>query len=298
MESQYEVVARELRMLILSGELRPGERVPSVREISRRWGIAIATATKVIAVLRDAGLVESKVGSGTVVAVSRRPSARREGRAVLTTGQVLRAAVLVADGEGIAAVSMRRVAVELGVGTMSLYRHVQSKDELLTEMVDAVFGEYELPDPGPAGWRPKLELIARRQWELCRRHLWLAATVSFTRPLLVPNLTAQTEWTLRAIDGLGLPTEVCVREALSLHGLVIAAARAMADEVEAEQETGVSLDRWWLDKQRRADALLADGRFPLLAAVPGDAVADLSELFEYSLARHLDGVEVLVSRSG
>nr|WP_272956501.1 TetR/AcrR family transcriptional regulator C-terminal domain-containing protein [Kribbella solani] len=165
-------------------------------------------------------------------------------------------------------------------------------------MVDAVFGEYELPDPGPAGWRPKLELIARRQWELCRRHLWLAATVSFTRPLLVPNLTAQTEWTLRAIDGLGLPTEVCVREALSLHGLVIAAARAMADEVEAEQETGVSLDRWWLDKQRRADALLADGRFPLLAAVPGDAVADLSELFEYSLARHLDGVEVLVSRSG
>lgn len=285
-------------MLILSGELRPGERVPSVREISRRWGIAIATATKVIAVLRDAGLVESKVGSGTVVAVSRRPSARREGRAVLTTGQVLRAAVLVADGEGIAAVSMRRVAVELGVGTMSLYRHVQSKDELLTEMVDAVFGEYELPDPGPAGWRPKLELIARRQWELCRRHLWLAATVSFTRPLLVPNLTAQTEWTLRAIDGLGLPTEVCVREALSLHGLVIAAARAMADEVEAEQETGVSLDRWWLDKQRRADALLADGRFPLLAAVPGDAVADLSELFEYSLARHLDGVEVLVSRSG
>ncbi|MDX2970086.1 TetR/AcrR family transcriptional regulator C-terminal domain-containing protein [Kribbella solani] len=298
MESQYEVVARELRMLILSGELRPGERVPSVREISRRWGIAIATATKVIAVLRDAGLVESKVGSGTVVAVSRRPPPRREGRAVLTKGQVLRAAVLVADGEGIAAVSMRRVAVELGVGTMSLYRHVQSKDELLTEMVDEVFGEYELPDPGPAGWRPKLELIARRQWELCRRHLWLAATVSFTRPLLVPNLTAQTEWTLRAIDGLGLPTEVCVREALSLHGLVIAAARAMADEVEAEQETGVSLDRWWLDKQRRADALLADGRFPLLAAVPGDAVADLSELFEYSLARHLDGVEVLVSRSG
>lgn len=285
-------------MLILSGELRPGERVPSVREISRRWGIAIATATKVIAVLRDAGLVESKVGSGTVVAVSRRPPPRREGRAVLTKGQVLRAAVLVADGEGIAAVSMRRVAVELGVGTMSLYRHVQSKDELLTEMVDEVFGEYELPDPGPAGWRPKLELIARRQWELCRRHLWLAATVSFTRPLLVPNLTAQTEWTLRAIDGLGLPTEVCVREALSLHGLVIAAARAMADEVEAEQETGVSLDRWWLDKQRRADALLADGRFPLLAAVPGDAVADLSELFEYSLARHLDGVEVLVSRSG
>ncbi|GAA3094923.1 DNA-binding transcriptional regulator YhcF (GntR family) [Kribbella aluminosa] len=301
MEAPYESVAKELRTRILTGELRPGDRVPSVREIARRWGIALATATKVTAALRDAGLVETKVGSGTVVARPRGRHPSRAGsaaRVVLTKGQVLRAAVLVADGEGIEAVSMRRVAVELGVGAMSLYRHVAGKDELLTEMVDAVFGEYELPEPGPAGWRAKLELIARRQWDLCRRHLWLPAAVSFTRPLLVPNLTAQTEWTMRAIDCLGLPAEVCVREALTLHGVVITAARAMADEIEAEQETGISLDRWWMDRRRRADELLSGGRFPLLAAVPEEVVADLSELFEYSLARHLDGFGVLVSRSG
>ncbi|MFC6157438.1 TetR/AcrR family transcriptional regulator C-terminal domain-containing protein [Kribbella jiaozuonensis] len=298
----YQQVVAELRTLILTGELAPGERVPSVREIARRWGIAIATATKVMAALRDAGLVETKVGSGTVVAPQPRRARdgeqRSGGRPVLTRGQVMRAAVLVGDGEGIEAVSMRRVAVELGVGTMSLYRHVANKDELVTEMVDAVFGEYELPDPGPDGWRAKLELIARRQWELCHRHLWLPAAVSFTRPLLVPNLTAQTEWTLRALDGLGLPTEICIREALTLHGLVITAARAMADEVEAEQETGLTLDRWWIDKRRRAEELLSTGRFPLLAAVPENAVSDLNELFEYSLARHLDGFEVLLSRSG
>ncbi|TDW22489.1 GntR family transcriptional regulator [Kribbella kalugense] len=300
MEAPYQRVVAELRTRILTGELRPGERVPSVREIARRWGIAIATATKVMASLRDAGLVETKVGAGTVVALPRgRRTPRRavEPRVVLSHDHVLRAAVSVADGEGIEAVSMRRVAVELGVGAMSLYRHVAGKDELVTEMVDAVFGEYELPEPGPDGWRAKLELIAWLQWELCRRHLWLPAAVSFTRPLLVPNLTAQTEWTMRAIDGLGLPTEVCIREALTLHGLVITAARAMADEIEAEQETGVTLDRWRLDTRRRAEELLATGRFPLLAAVPEDAASDLRALFEYSLARHLDGFEVLVSRS-
>jgi DNA-binding transcriptional regulator YhcF (GntR family) len=298
MEAPYQRVVAELRTRILTGELRPGERVPSVREIARRWGIAIATATKVMASLRDAGLVETKVGAGTVVALSRRREpAQERRRVVLSREQVLRAAVSVADGEGIEAVSMRRVAVELGVGAMSLYRHVAGKDELVTEMVDAVFGEYELPEPGPDGWRAKLELIAWLQWELCRRHLWLPAAVSFTRPLLVPNLTAQTEWIMRAIDGLGLPMAVCIREALTLHGLVITAARAMADEIEAEQETGVSLDRWRLDKRRRSEELLATGRFPLLAAVPEDAVSDLGGLFEYSLARHLDGFEVLVSRS-
>jgi AcrR family transcriptional regulator len=309
MEAPYQRVVAELRARILTGELRPGECVPSVREIARRWGIAIATATKVMASLRDAGLVETKVGAGTVVALPRPRSRRREEtdrkpgqrtpapRVVLSQEQLLRAAVSVADGEGIEAVSMRRVAVELGTGAMSLYRQVAGKDELVTEMVDAVFGEYELPEPGPDGWRAKLELIAWLQWELCRRHLWLPKAVSFTRPLLVPNLTAQTEWIMRAIDGLGLPTAVCVREALTLHGLVLTAARAMADEIEAEQETGVSLDRWRLDKRRRSEELLASGRFPLLAAVPEDAVSDLGALFEYSLARHLDGFEVLVSRS-
>lgn len=339
-ESPYRRIAAEIRTRILTGDLRPGDRVPSVREIAQRWGVAIATATKVMASLRDDGLVETKVGSGAVVTprrhrrqaptahpssawsavadqvpaadhvlasdqvragdqrpardqvpIRRQDSSRRQ---VLSRGQVLRTAISVADVEGLDAVSMRRLAVELGVGPMSLYRHVAGKDALVTQMVDEVFGDRELPEPGPVGWRAKLELIARWQWELCRRHLWLPAAISFTRPLLVPNLTAQTEWTLRALDGLGLPIETSIREALTLHGLVISAARAMADEVEAEQETGVSLDRWWLDRRRQAEQLLGSGRFPLLAAIPEDAVSDLAALFEYSLARHLDGFAVLV----
>jgi DNA-binding transcriptional regulator YhcF (GntR family) len=305
-EPPYRRIAAEIRVRILTGELRPGDRMPSIRQIAQRWGVAVATATRVMATLRDEGLVEAKVGSGTVVSArasedqpAGRPASPRprqaESRQALNREEVLRTAIAIADVEGLDAVSMRRLAAELGIGPMSLYRHVANKEELVTQMVDEAFGEPELPVPGPEGWRAKLELISRRQWELCRRHLWLPRAVSFTRPLLVPNMMAHTEWTLRALDGLGLPMATRVREALTLHALVVTAALSMADEVEAEQETGMTLDRWWLAQRKRADELLHSGRFPLLASVHHETVSDLDGLFEYGLARHLDGFAALVA---
>ncbi|MFI8524778.1 GntR family transcriptional regulator [Promicromonospora sukumoe] len=319
--SPYRQIAGELRARILAGDLRPGDRVPSVRQIAQRWGVAVATATRVTAVLRDEGLVEARVGSGTVV--SALAGRERAGRAVterttasasavpvahrgagpadgatsdqgLSRDHLVRAAIEIADTEGLEAVSMRRLAAQLGVGPMSLYRHVANKDELLVAMADRAFGEIDLPRTGPEGWRARLELTARRQWQLCRTHLWLSRTVSFTRPLLVPNMMAQTEWTLRALDGLGLPPTVRMREALALHGLVVTAALSLADEVEAEQDSGVTLDRWHAEQGVRADELLRSGRFPLLASVPGEVARDVDGLFEYSLARHLDGFAALV----
>ncbi|WP_116951001.1 GntR family transcriptional regulator [Jiangella endophytica] len=300
-EPPYRRIAAELRAGILAGELRPGERLPSVRQIAQRWGVALATATRVMATLRDEGLAETRVGSGAVVARAVRPvvTARRSARPTgplppsLTRADVLRAAVAIADREGLDAVTMRRLAAELGTGPMSLYRHVATKDDLVRQMVDDVVRAAELPDPGPDGWRAKLELVARRQWALSRRHLWLARAISFTRPLLVPGLAAYTEWTLRALDGLGLSPRTRMREALTLHALVVTVALSLADEVEAEQETGVTLDRWRQTQRERTGELL-DGRFPLLAAAPGDVAADLDGLFEYGLARHLDGFAVLL----
>src|SRR2546429_919999 len=70
------------------------------------------------------------------------------------------AAVRVADAEGIAAVSMRRVAAEIGAGTMSLYRYVSRKDDLLDLMVDAALGEMDLPDAPSGDWRADLRLLA------------------------------------------------------------------------------------------------------------------------------------------
>jgi hypothetical protein len=126
--------------------------------------------------------------------------------------------------------------------------------------------------------------------------VWLPRAVSFTRPLLVPNMMAHTEWTLRALDGLGLPMTTRLREAMSLHALVVTAALTKAAEIEAEQETGLPLAQWWQTQRQRADDLLASGRFPLLATVPRETAADLDGLFEYSLSRHLDGFAALLAR--
>ncbi|MET8796449.1 TetR/AcrR family transcriptional regulator C-terminal domain-containing protein [Nocardia sp. NPDC004568] len=119
--------------------------------------------------------------------------------------------------------------------------------------------------------------------------------VSFTRPLLALNTMAQTEWILRALDGSGLSAEVRMREALTLHSLVLTAAMSVAEEAEAEQCTGVTLDGWRSAARARAHELLGTGRFPRLAATPEATTADLDGLFEYGLARHLDGFAVLLA---
>ncbi|WP_432024081.1 GntR family transcriptional regulator [Streptomyces parvus] len=308
-EPLYLRIAQEIEARIRSGDLRPGERLPSIRQIADRWGVAIATATRVVATLREDGWAETKVGSGTVVSSSPgrpRPTGRVQapatrlsagsggGRQALSREYLLRTAIAIADVEGRDAVSMRRVAAELEVGPMSLYRHIANKDDLVTQMADLVFGEAELPSPGPAGWRAKLELVARRQWALCCRHLWLPQAVSFTRPSLAPNMMVHTEWILRALDGLGLPLRTRMQEALALHSLVLHVALSTANEAEATQETGVTLARWLQAQQTRTEELFASGRFPLLAQVHEESAPDLDELFEYSLARHLDGFAILV----
>ncbi|MFI5718699.1 TetR/AcrR family transcriptional regulator C-terminal domain-containing protein [Nocardia sp. NPDC051750] len=304
-DSPYRVIAAHIRTRIETGELRPGDRVPSIRQIARRWGVAVATATRVMATLRDEGLIDTEVGSGAVVSdLARALPAGPIAAAAATASapgrtphlaHVLRTAIAIADKEGLEAVSMRRLAAELGIGPMSLYRHITNKDELLVQMADEVFGELDPTDPVPQGWRAELESIARRQWQLCRRHLWLPRVVSFTRPLLAPNMMAQTEWTLRALDGLGLPMDIRMREALTLHALVLTAAASLAEEAEAEQNTGVTLDRWHAEQRTRAAELLESGRFPLLATIPAEIATDLDELFEYGLARHLDGLATLLT---
>src|ERR1700750_2846792 len=120
----YARIAAELRDQIERGELRPGQRVPSTREITGRWGVAMATATKVLAALRQDGLVHPVPGVGTVVRdpgpeAGRPPApgrparpgpARPATRTPMAPDRIVAAAIVVADAEGLAGLSMRRVA--------------------------------------------------------------------------------------------------------------------------------------------------------------------------------------------
>jgi AcrR family transcriptional regulator len=113
------------------------------------------------------------------------------GRRPLSRDRVLRAAVTLADDAGIDAVSMRRLAQELGVVPMALYKHVANKDELLDGMIDAIVGEIEPPEPS-ADWQPAVRqriLSARRA---LRRHPWASRLIA-SRPVPTPVELAYLE---------------------------------------------------------------------------------------------------------
>ncbi|MBO9534551.1 MAG: TetR/AcrR family transcriptional regulator C-terminal domain-containing protein [Solirubrobacteraceae bacterium] len=133
------------------------------------------------------------------------PGARK---ASLTRDQIARAAVELVDAEGVEALSMRRIAQSLGVGTMTLYHYVANKDELLALIDDAVMSEMVIPaDEFPAGWRERLTAIAVSTRALHRRHPWLLAAVGEPRMQIGPGGLRHAEQTMSAFDGLGLPSE-------------------------------------------------------------------------------------------
>ncbi|GAB3699935.1 TetR/AcrR family transcriptional regulator [Nocardiopsis oceani] len=124
-------------------------------------------------------------------------------RPKLSQDRIVGAAVALADAEGIEAVSMQRVASELGYTKMSLYRYVSRRDELLALMTDAAHG----PAPGVGGpelgWRERLRAWGRALWPVLREHPWLLRTAVGVR-VMGPNELAWTESALRALSGSGL----------------------------------------------------------------------------------------------
>jgi AcrR family transcriptional regulator len=303
-EPRYARIVADIRARIAAGDLCAGDRVPSARQITRDWGVAIATATKVHAALRQDGLVRAVPGVGTVVAARSdgarpRPARLRQAREPdreLTRERIVKAAIALADAEGIAALSMRRIAAELGVATMSLYRHVHGKDDLVEQMIGTVFADAPLPQRPAPGWRAQLELVAHRSWALFRRHHWLAPCVSVTRPQLVPEGMAYTEWTLRAVDGHGLDRATMLHVVLTLIGFVRGVAMNFEPEAYAEQDTGLTNEEWMAAQDRQLRGILASGRFPTLARVATgpDIDADLNSLFEFGLGQLLDGLAVRI----
>ncbi|SHF14670.1 TetR/AcrR family transcriptional regulator C-terminal domain-containing protein [Streptoalloteichus hindustanus] len=312
-EPPYLRIVAEIRRRIVEGDLAPGDPVPSTRQVAREWGVAHATATKALNTLRQQGFVRTEPRIGTVVAESgRRPEAAGPGGSggspsraprrapvadpdhELTRERVVRAAIEIADAEGLAGLSMRAVAARLGVGTMSPYRHVAGKDDLVRLMIDAVFGELRYSERPPPGWRERVETGARELWALHRRHPWLAQRHLLTRPLALPNVVAGAEWMIGALDGLGLDPTTMVNLHVLVHAFVQGLAANLEQEAQAEAATGLTEDEW-MDSQQRAFAdLVASGRYPVFGSVMASFAEtgydlDLDVLFELGLRALLDG---------
>ncbi|HEY4570008.1 MAG TPA: GntR family transcriptional regulator [Kribbella sp.] len=298
-EAPYLMIAAELRRRIAAGELQPGDRVPSTRALVRDFGVAMATATKALQTLQQERLVHASPGVGTVVGPpprSRRTGAAPERRVVpdgvldLNRGEVVRMGIAIADAEGLAALSMRRLATELGVSTMALYRYVGGKDALIVQMVDEAIAEFPLADV-PGDWRQAVAAVARVHWAAYRKHLWLASAVSLSRPQLVPRLLPHTDAVLRALSGFGKAEALST--VISLFAFVRGMAMVMEAEAQAEQDTGVTADEWVAGQGDQLAAMIAAGNltaFRELIADDFDYEYDLDALFEFGLSVMLDGL--------
>lgn len=222
---------------------------------------------------------------------------RRGPKPGLDLARIVRAAMDVADHDGLQAVSMRRVATELDVGTATLYTYVPGRTELLALMLDTVAGYSTLPHTFPGDWRARFEAWAHEDWEIFSRHPWTVELVS-NRLLPGPNMFAWQDSALRVLADTGLSEAEKVASIQTLDSYVRGTVWSTAEVGDRAGEGADVSDADWLARRNVALAKLVDfSRYPALLQALGAGV-DLqgAQTFELGLARILDGIEALIKR--
>jgi AcrR family transcriptional regulator len=217
----------------------------------------------------------------------------------LSREEITAAAVELADTKGIEAVSMRALAVELGVGAASLYRYVARKDELIDLMVDAVMGD-DLQFEVGGDWREDLRSFAHSRRAMTLRHPWMAIMGAGPRNF-GPNTVRRYEELLGAIDGLGLDIDQMLVMIETLDAFIRGSTIAELSEQEAVRRSGLDQAEWMQAQVPYIESLIESGRYPLLTRVVFDAQAPhdpdrLAHGFDLGLERVLDGLATMLPR--
>jgi AcrR family transcriptional regulator len=194
------------------------------------------------------------------------------------------AAIALADAEGLDGVSMRKVAATLGAGTMSLYTYVPKKEQLFDLMLDAVAGEWALPDSPSGDPRADLAAFAHEGLAAMRRHPWVPSLV-LTRATIGPNSLRRAEYFLAAISGLDLPGSTKMELFAMFNGSICQFAQWEANQSASDGE------QWQSELVAYLGTAVATGEFPHLAAVlasgpPLDPGPDA--MFDRALGRVID----------
>ncbi|WP_326552733.1 TetR/AcrR family transcriptional regulator [Micromonospora sp. NBC_01813] len=228
------------------------------------------------------------------------PQGSRGPRQRVSVDEVVRAAIAVADDEGMAAFSMRKVADRLGLKLMSIYTYVPGRSELIGLMVDEALGEQPLP-PHSGDLRQQLHAVARHQWDETHRHPWLLH-VDNSRPWIGPNGSDRYEWQLAAIEGAGF-TDLEMDQVVTLiSGFTASAARASIEARAAVASSGITDAQWWeinapvLERVMPPDAYPISSRVGTAAGQEYNALGDPQRSFRFGLDRIVDGLERLLER--
>jgi AcrR family transcriptional regulator len=216
----------------------------------------------------------------------------------LTRELILRAALKIADKEGLASVSLRKIGASLDAGPMRLYGYVSTKEELFDLMADAVYGEIVSKEPLAPDWREAFRTIAHRIRVAAQKHTWFVDLMA-GRAHWGPNLLAHREQVLSVLGNTPGFEDIddIVLAVRAVHSYVIGAIWSEANELRAERESGMNKTAWQQAQWPYIQRVIATGRIPMLAKViqnakfPPDSV-----VFDKGLDWVLDGIAAQLAR--
>jgi AcrR family transcriptional regulator len=223
---------------------------------------------------------------------------RRGPRPKVALPDIVAAAIAIADAEGLAAVSTRRVAEAVGISPMSFYTHVPGKAELLDLMLDAAADIGEKPVFDPLQWRANVTLIAQGYRQFYLDHPWVFELATH-RPVLGPNTMAAYDMALSAFDNLGLDAIEMDQSLTALSNYVHGAVRDAARAEMVKKLSGMTDDEWWhrvspgLEKLDYTPYPVASRVGPIVGELYG--AGDPDRAFAFGLDLLLDGFERLIA---
>jgi AcrR family transcriptional regulator len=224
----------------------------------------------------------------------------------LSREEIVRAAIVLADAEGLEAISMRRLARDLRAGAMSLYYHVGSKEELLEAMREALETEIEIPEP-TGDWRADLDVFAHKQRAGLLAHQWLMDIIG-SGPPSGPNDVRNFERMLalfnQATPDLVLSVKLFMTLVIYVMGAVVRETQEIrGEEAEKLAEAGMTPEELEAEHERVGEWFRESGRFPQIlrlmeAGFDPDDPKTRDERFDFGLGCLLDGLAAQLNKSG
>lgn len=219
------------------------------------------------------------------------PTARGR-RPGLTHARIAQAAIEIADAEGLDAVSMRRIAAALGVGAMSLYRYLASREDLVDLMVDGAIGELSLEGLRAGDWRGVLTALAHASRGMLHRHPWLARYAFGARPSFGPHMLAWVEKSTALLESGQLTIDQVLDMSGTVAAFVVGYTQTELAEREAQRSTGLTVEQWRARVAPYVMEVLATGDYPRLTRIVEDAedFPDPDKLFQRRLGYVVEGI--------